>query len=401
MHFVVAKMSLRHAPASLVTFCGKAAAYAFFFVPGIAEILVRIWKLPADLLKRVADELGLPKRLNKVETEEVAATFPPHVRVLGWTSVMTMSNQLRKALCCPFWFPRYLARAPGFVLVQAQILTALDATIHRQPTAEPLPITFDDVLAGADASAAALPLPSTNSVRLMGENRLIMLLRDFLSERPADFEPARMTFAQAFGKMIQASAQRTSLFDHNACFVLCDFMDEALSLFVRFHHAHEFEDDFIDWHFWLEVCRRMLESQNSMSEIRLFAFLFSSWNLITNNETRKEILCLEWLLTEETFDKFFNHWCPMVRAYYMRLLCWRLCREDGEATDLDTKIFGVVSSRVKGTWANYLFLKQTAESSDLLPPSTTPCLPAPGRRLLIIRNDTQMPAPSLFLDSMV
>ncbi|APA14559.1 hypothetical protein sscle_13g093290 [Sclerotinia sclerotiorum 1980 UF-70] len=438
MHFVVAKMSLRHAPASLVTFCGKAVAYAFFFVPGIAEILVRIWKIPTDILKRVVDELGLPKRPNKVETEEVAAAFPPHVRALGWTSVMTMTNQLREKPALSIliskipwygpWTARWCgrdsdlfyvfskhyhilaeeflpldlsfaikARAPGFVLVQAQILTALDATIHRQPASEPFPITFDDVLAGADASAAALPLPSTNSARLMAENRLIMLLRDFLSERPADFEPARMTFANAFGKMMQASAKRTSLYDHNACFVLCDFMDEALSLFVRFHHAHEFEDDFIDWRFWFDVCRKMLESQNSMSEIRVFAFLYSAWNLVTNNESRKEVLCLEWLLTEETFDKFFNHWCPMVRAYYMRLLCWRLCREEGEASELDTKIFGVVCSRIKGTWANYLFLKQTAESSDLLPPSTTPCLPAPGRRLLIIRNDTQMPAPSLFL----
>lgn len=377
MNFVVAKMSLRHAPASLVTFCGKATAYAFFFVPGIAEILVRIWKLSSDTLKRVADELGLPKRPNKVETEAIAATFPPNVRALAWTSVMTMSNQLRKNPVLSIlvskipwygpWTARWCgrdsdlfyvfskhyhilaeefmlpdipftskARAPGFVLVQAQILTALDSTIHRQPAMEPLPITFDDVLAGADASAAALPLPSTNSARLMAENRLIMLLRDFLSERPADFEPARMTFAQAFGKMMQASARRTSLFDHNACFVLCDFMDEALSLFVRFNHAHEFEDDFIDWRFWLNVCRKMLESQNSMSEIRLFAFLYSAWNIITNNEIRKEIICTEWLLTEETFDKFFNHWCPMVRAYYMRLLCWRLSREDGEASDLDT-----------------------------------------------------------------
>jgi hypothetical protein len=114
------------------------------------------------------------------------------------------------------------------VLVQAQVLTALDATIHRQPAAEPLPITFDDVLAGADASAAALPLPSNNSARLMAENRLVMLLRDFISERPSDFEQARLTFAESFGKMMQATARRTSLFDHNACFVLCDFMEEAL-----------------------------------------------------------------------------------------------------------------------------------------------------------------------------
>jgi hypothetical protein len=226
----------------------------------------------------------------------------------------------------------------GFVLVQAQVLTALDATIHRQPPAEPLPITFDDVLAGADASAAALPLPSNNSARLMAENRLIMLLRDFISERPSDYDVARSTFGEAFSKMVQAGARRTSLFDHNACFVLCDFMEEALIIFIRFHYSHALESDFIDWRFWMDVSKKMLESQNSMSEIRLFAFVFGAWSVITNDERRKEILCLEWLLAEETFYKFFNHWCPMVRAYYMRLLCWRMCRDDGEATDLDTYV---------------------------------------------------------------
>src|ERR1700712_4507156 len=94
----------------------------------------------------------------------------------------------------------------GFILVQAQVLTALDATIHRQPASDPLPISFDDVLAGADATAAALPLPSNNSARLMAENRLIMLLRDFMSERPSDFHTARMTFAETFSKMMQAVA---------------------------------------------------------------------------------------------------------------------------------------------------------------------------------------------------
>ncbi len=221
------------------------------------------------------------------------------------------------------------------MLVQAQILTALDSTIHRQPPAEPLPITFDDVLAGADASATALPIPSNNSARPMAENRLIMLIRDFMSERPSDFEAARLTFAQLFEKMMQAGARRTSVFDHNACFVLCDFMEEALSIYVRFHHAHALESDFIDWPFWLEVCKKMLESQNSMSEIRLFAFIYGAWHYIADDEHRKQLMCLDWLLKEETFDKFFNHWCPMVRAYYMRLLCWRLCRDDGDATELD------------------------------------------------------------------
>lgn len=96
MSFVVDKMSLRHAPASLVTFCGKAAAYAFFFVPGVAEVLVRVWKLPGDILRRVADELGLPRRVNKLDSDEVLAPFPAHTHSLGWTSVKSMVILLRQ-----------------------------------------------------------------------------------------------------------------------------------------------------------------------------------------------------------------------------------------------------------------------------------------------------------------
>lgn len=171
----------------------------------------------------------------------------------------------------------------------------------------------------------------------MVENRLITLLRDFVSDKPSEYEAAQLTFAKSFEKLMQATVRRISLFDHNACFILCDFVEEAMIFFVRFQLSHAPESDFIDWVFWLDVCKKMLDSQNTMSQIRLFSLLYGSWNVITNDEGRKEALCLEWLLTEETFGRFFNHWCPMVRAYYMRLLCWRICRDSGgDSTDLDT-----------------------------------------------------------------
>jgi hypothetical protein len=291
-------------------------------------------------------------------------------------------------------------------------LTALDATFHRQPPAEPLPITFDDVLAGAGASAAALPLPSSNSARLMAENRLIMLLRDFIPDKPSDWENAQVTFAESFEKMMQAATRRISLFDHNACFILCDFVEEALVVFVRFHLSRTLESDHIDWYFWLDVCKKMLDSQNTMSQIRLFSLVYTTWSVITSDERRKEVLCLSWLLTEETFGTYFNHWCPMVRAYYMRLLCWRICRHCGESTDLDTydiyspvrpllltltrKIFSTAYTRLKSNWAQYLLFRKAAETGHTSPPSTAPCHPAPGRRLLIIRNDEHSPSANLF-----
>ena len=94
MSFVVDKMSMRHAPASLVSFCGKATAYAFFFVPGVAEALVRIWKLPVDAIRRVADELGMPKLSNEHKVDDVVAPFPSHIHCLCWTNTKAMAKQL-------------------------------------------------------------------------------------------------------------------------------------------------------------------------------------------------------------------------------------------------------------------------------------------------------------------
>ena len=62
-----------------------------------------------------------------------------------------------------------------------------------------------------------------------------------------------------------------------------------------------------------------------------------------------------------------------------------------------SKIYSAVSTRIKTIWAHYLFLKQAADKVYTLPPSIAPCHPAPGRRLMIIRNDNQSPAASLFL----
>lgn len=92
---------------------------------------------------------------------------------------------------------------------------------------------------------------------------------------------------------------------------------------------------YVDWGFWLDVCKRIMDSLNTMSEVRMLSFLFTVWDAITKDPRRKATLCLDWLLTEDTFNTFFNNWCPMVRAYYHRLLCWRICRDDGGANETD------------------------------------------------------------------
>lgn len=119
MRFAVEKMSLRNAPASLVNFCGKTTAYAFFFVPGVAEILVRLWKLPAEILKRAADEFGLARRINQAEIDEVSADFPAHMRVMGWTGAKSLVSRLQKKPLFPIlvdniqWYGPWVTRWRG------------------------------------------------------------------------------------------------------------------------------------------------------------------------------------------------------------------------------------------------------------------------------------------------
>lgn len=376
MAFVVEKLSLRHAPMSLVNFAGKACAYAFFFAPGVADILVRLWGLTPDLIKRVSDEIGLPRK-NKGESEDIVALFPPSLGLFGWSSPKAMWDNLKKVPKLPmlvaripwtgpwvsrwkgrdtdlfFIFCKYFhilceqfmppglpliekARSPAFALVLSQLLANLDNTIHRQAAIEAgfgPGSTLIDSIPGADASLT-MPHPQSNLMKGMSENRLIMLLKDFLSDDSLEIAAARHTFAEAFAIMMKSATCRTSQFNSGACFTLCDFLEEALMLYSEFEDPSS-STGYIDWEFWFDVSKRILASFNTMSEVRMVSFIFAIWDAIAKDPQRKLSLCTNWLLSEETFDTFFNHWCPMVRAYYHRLLCWRMCRDSGKANEID------------------------------------------------------------------
>jgi hypothetical protein len=469
MSFVVEKMSLRNAAASLVTFCGKTCAYAFCFCPGIADILVRLWNPSMDMMKRVLEESGVSK-LDKLDavSDRVVASFPPMLHSLKFQSLGRLVRTIRKPAAPPLatmnldWYGLWMKRwagsesdlfyvfvkhyhiliadflpvepsnvervcVPGLVLVHAQLLANLDATINRhaapqqpdEPSNAPAPITFDDVLE-PDASASAVSIPPANATRQMQENRVIMLIRDFLSERNAHLHAARRIFAESFARLLRAQARKVSIYDNNACYTLCDFLEEAFAIMVRYEQSDNEKHSVMNWTFWLSVCRMMTESHNTATEIKLYSFLYSVWSILAQDERRKASLCLDFILEPAFFESRFNHWCPMVRSYFMRLVCWRVARFDGDDTDAemyvipsplypamlthDSEIKKALSDRLRSIWSHYLWLHEEAEHNQSVFPSTTACNPAPGRRFLIIRNDNPVVAnngPFLSFDGVV
>ncbi|RKU43805.1 hypothetical protein DL546_006234 [Coniochaeta pulveracea] len=461
MAVVVDKMSMRHAPTSLVNWAGKACAYAFFFCPGVADVLVRLWGLSPELIRRMADEFGLPRR-NKGESEDIVALFPPNLGGLGWTSVKNITDKLRVAPKLPLlqskipwhgpWVSRWKgsdtdlfyifakyyhilseqfmphnlplieqARSPAFVLLHAQLLANLDSTIHKMEAVDNL-LTSDQMLPSTDATMAALSQPvNSNMFRGMADNRLVLLLKDMLSDNTVGvFPPVKLTYADVFMRIMKAATKATSRFEHTSIHMLCDFLEEALPMYDAFqeglntkraaspvHGAFDFEFpphirqtgqvDLIDWSFWLDVSRKILSSNNTMAEFRVLSFVFTTWDIIASDQARKRSLVIDWLLSPETFDYCFNNWCPMVRAYYMRLLCWRICRDCASPSELDEEIYFLVAERLQTVWSHYLWLKRDAEDNGRLPPSTAPCPPTPQKRFMIIRTEVQSPASGLFV----
>ena len=381
MAFVVERMSLRHAPASLVAFCGKACAYAFFFCPSVAEILVRLWSTPPCTYKRIYGESGVNKsRDTRSFTEELASSFPMALRSLAFHSHGPLLRYLRQKADVPLnvaqidwqgpWISRWRGRdtdlffvfvkyihvlyadslppetdkakrilAPGLLPIHAQLLAILEKTLYKQSMSQmgesqtAAAVSFDDFIEGADASVSALPLGTANNQRSMADNRLVILLRDFLSESSPEPGHARLLYAESFCGIMRAAAQGTSLFDHNACFQLCDLVEEVIPTIARYCDWEQVS--LFDWGFWLDVCRQMMQSHNSLTEVRVFSLLFCVWDTWVAAEDRKTGLCLGLLLHEPVFYRYFDHWSPMVRAYYQRLLCWRISKYHVDPSPLD------------------------------------------------------------------
>ncbi|KAH7326625.1 hypothetical protein B0I35DRAFT_139997 [Stachybotrys elegans] len=436
--FAVDKLSLRHVPFSLVSFAAKSFAYAFFFAPGVADVLVRLWGLTPALIRRASDELGLPRK-NTPQGENVAALFPPAVSSFKWTSpramwetikiVPPMSMQVAQVPWMGPWISRWKGRDtdlffnfykdyhvlfeefvppnqslkekaayPGFVLVQAQLLSTLDMTIHRQnPLDGVMGPSMLDAMHGADASAL-LPPPSIAPWKGKAENKLVVLLRDVLYDNSSDIARAKHTFAQAFMSMASAATRKIPQFNNTASYALCDFLEEALPIVTDFED-YSGSKGYIDWKFWVDVWSRILNSFHTMSEIRMFAFIYTIWDTLAADPSRKKAICANWLLSETTFETYFNHWCPMVRAYYHRLLCWRICRDDGGASEVDAQIFSLATTRLRLVWAHYLWLKEAAEMSGRAAPSSSPTLPTPNKKFVIIRQELNIPQPGLLADT--
>lgn len=375
LSYTVERLGFRTAPPSLVAFGGKVLAYAFFFCPAVADMLITLWGVKPAILRRIPSQFGVERGMNmQVVSDAILCEFPETLHHLGFSNVATTIKQFRTPAQPPLgvqvewegpWLGRWRGRdsdllfvffkqyhillceflpfdptptarlcAPGYLLVLAQLLSLIDDTIHRQPTQNNEPIastTFEDLL----NASTAVPVPAknaNNSALSMAENKLVVLLKDVLSDTMIS-ETACEAFVHSFAAMLKSAVQSTQLYDQNACFQICDLMEELVPVFTV--AQKQGKGEFVDWPFWLQVTKLMLQSESNTTELRIISLVYNIYDSLAEDEERKRAVVLEWLLSESVWERLFCHWCPMARAYYMRLTCWRIARFNGEASDVD------------------------------------------------------------------
>ena len=378
MECITSMLSLKTAPQSLVTFAGKACAFAFFFCPGVADMLVRLWCLPSSALRRVFRQFGVEngEKLDFV-SNALTRNFPPPARSLSVGSQAAFVRHLQQRGPIPpgseniNWYQPWVGRwsghnsdlffvftkqyhilvsefvteeislkdhtgIPGMVPICAQMLSIMETTIYRQAGQVGGENYASGTGANMDSPDALAPMPMTiaNATRSIAENRLIMLLRDIMGDLDPEQAHLRTLFLVSFDTVTKAATVKISLYNNDACFVLCDFLEEVFPIIFRYHQTY-LDTPVLDWPFWLEVCKQMLRSQTTLTQLRVLAFLYTTWSILIHNEERRRQLVLEWLLDPDVFVRHFCHWSPMVRHYFYRLLCWKVGRCDGEVSDLD------------------------------------------------------------------
>lgn len=379
------RLNLRNASSSLINFSAKTIAYAFLYCPNVADMLARLWKLPPDLLRRVFSLFDQSPDMKERQrmSEEIASYFPSACRTLAATSHAAISRHLRRGTAPPpdvcrlnwfgAWQSRWSAResdlffsfakqyyilvksflpadtpsskmvyVPGLVAVHAQILFHLQNSVTRgnNPYANSNEFssglsfgtpTFDDLLPDADAPT---PFARSMSNRVISENKSLLFLRDVIVDQSLE-QSTKLFVVETICDLLKAVARKTSLFDHVSCAALLDVVQAHINVVVPF--AKEVKrPTLVDWKFWLDVSHQMLQSNNSGTEFRVISFWYSAWDDICESPNGKEELCYGLILNDSLFYQYFNHWSAMVRAYFHRLVCWRLARYDGQPRPLET-----------------------------------------------------------------
>lgn len=262
--------------------------------------------------------------------------------------------------------------------------------------------------------------------RRVDQLKMLAAIREILHNEDACtafFEP----FCIQFEKIVHAVTLRTSLYNVESCITLCDLVEEYLASLILSdcHTKHRIliqKDNVIDWKFWMVPIERMLAGENVNTILRALAFLFNVWGHIpmsSNDEatspgkdsmkssTKQSNMfdlfddqeglrwnCTVWLLSPKMWKTYFCHWNPLVRAYYLRLICWRVASVGSDSGLLSSVLYAnynsdareLLAKRLRYTCSRFTEAQNNSKLKGQPTISAVACKPALNRSLVITFN---------------
>lgn len=141
--------------------------------------------------------------------------------------------------------------------------------------------------------------------------------------------------------------------------------------------------DAMDWSFWTQAARSMLSTDSINLQLKALAFLFNVWDNIPEDP---RATLLAWLVGQDTWMRFFCHWLPLVRSYYLRLVVWRLLGDVGPGVYFDSGAIAarkVVGQHLATAYEKVIKLLQYSSMGYYKMPDMGGTCPIVGRRLAI------------------
>lgn len=309
---------------------------------------------------------------------------------------------------------------PGMLVIHGFLLGSLDYAIKSRPapaanangapppqlatsalpttrTSPPPPATSSagkvlragTTAAPVDAIAALPPLPPPQRQKFE-QLKLLSCIRTVLHSEEV-CAPLFLSYSRLFESILQSTALRVNVYDAETCINFADLVEEFLGSLLCGQQAAP-----IDWGFWICVAQRMLCTDSVQTELRALALLYNLWENLTKfdgrslpehafngyldtvpNELKSEECPLDtitdWLLSAEVWSKYFGHWQPLIRAYFHRLLCWRVALRDPN----------LLAKRLVQTFDQVQSAISDANEKKTVGPILDPAPPVVGRKLEI------------------
>ncbi|KAH3660364.1 hypothetical protein OGAPHI_006950 [Ogataea philodendri] len=391
--FCIARLDLKNISLPINAFVGKIFAYAFIKLPDISRGLlfllnsrVRNYKEFHDLVVSNKSPHHPISEVNKSDFDTVIGStltfFPAHLHPLinsaktprktrykletkFLNSISPPSEKINgisdpRGLWCSRWasldnidlfcsFMRHYLTLVSFSMQQTRPLTAQE--VYALP-GFPCLIThvFEIIDFHVFQSTKHPNVPSLESQ----VSKILKLLRDFLMNPRHEYEAAlSMGFLQCMDNALKLIFYKTTIFQMervDLCF------DIWMNLIKSIKVTTPFLLQAIDWKFWINTVLKMLHSQFINCELKALSIFYQIWDYIpTNqaleadwvsnkNESLKYNLTV-YLTNPENWTKFFGHYLPLVRCYYIKLLVWKVLGLDCLNLNMDGTFVDVLTAK--------------------------------------------------------